>query len=354
MRSYLISVKREMVYSCQLHFGVSIIQLICLAHATYHLLICADGFDWLLKVRSGVEPVQVSVSSFSDTFSTAIIPALENAFSNSDRPIKAVLFTNPHNPFGQCYPTSVIQDIIRFCHDKNIHFISDEIYALSKFEVADGERLVPFVSALELDIEEIGCDLSRVHTIWSISKDLGSSGLRMVRRLNVHYRFIINENQGCCVTQGNRRLATGLALAANTQMSSLTAIAATSLLNSPQLPGLLALNATRLAYAYTRMTSFLKEHDFRYIPTTMGPYIFVKLAPKAETWDDEAAAVKSCKDAGVSVSAGRSYHVIESEKGWARLTFAIDPKKLDIALGRLAIGLNVTKPRDGIAVHGAI
>lgn len=137
--------------------------------------------------------MQVSVSSFSDTFSTAIIPALEKAFNDSSCPIKAVLLTNPHNPFGQCYATSVIQDIIRFCHDKNIHFISDEIYALSKFEVADEGNFVPFVSALELDIERIGCNLSRVHTIWSINKDIGSSGSQMVRRLSAYYKSVINE-----------------------------------------------------------------------------------------------------------------------------------------------------------------
>lgn len=65
--------------------------------------------------------------------------------------------------------------------------MSDEVYAMSEF-ASSAEPVIPFISVLALDIsgllggeEEI--NRSRVHVVWSISKDFGSSGIRMVRVL---------------------------------------------------------------------------------------------------------------------------------------------------------------------------
>lgn len=57
---------------------------------------------------------------------------------------------------------------------------------MSEFASSAGPA-APFVSALALDTstpgseEEQQIDRSRVHVIWSTSKDFGSSGIRMVR-----------------------------------------------------------------------------------------------------------------------------------------------------------------------------
>lgn len=91
------------------------------------------------------------------------------------------------------------------------------------------------------------------------------------------------------------------------------------------------------------MTTFLKGHNIEYIPVTYGLFVFARIVPNAITWEDEAAAVASCKNAGVIVSSGKGYHVVEREKGWARLTFAIRRDLLDEALRRLAIGLELVK-----------
>jgi aspartate/methionine/tyrosine aminotransferase len=92
---------------------------------------------------------------------------------------------NPNNPLGRCYPKSVLAECLRFCQEKDIHLISDEIYALSVFDALDHTEAAPFESVLSLDLELVGCDLGRVHTIWSMSKDFGCSGLRMVGNLNI-------------------------------------------------------------------------------------------------------------------------------------------------------------------------
>lgn len=149
--------------------------------------------------------------------------------------------------------------------------------------------------------------------------------------------------QGCCVTQTNRALQVGLALASNTQMSSLTAIFTAALLASPKLPSILEINALRLAEAYNTLTSFLRLHGIKYIPVSHGPFVFARVAPNAVTWEDESFVIAACKEAGVILSSGRGYHIIEREKGWARLTFAIKRDQLDEALRRLEIGLGFFK-----------
>jgi len=139
-----------------------------------------DGFDWLFNVRSGVQPVLVNVDSLDHTFTSNLIPQMTKAMEESTRPIKGLVLTNPHNPFGQCYPKAVIEKCMKFCHERHIHFISDEVYGMSGFTSEDFPKPTPFVSALSIDVCGLGYDLSQVHTIWSISKDFGSSGFRMV------------------------------------------------------------------------------------------------------------------------------------------------------------------------------
>lgn len=123
-------------------------------------------------------------------------------------------------------------------------------------------------------------------------------------------------------------------------MSSLTALTIASLLSSPELPRLLELNSERLSLAYKTITTMLKGRDLRYHPAYMGTFVLVRLAPNAQTWDDEMQVVQACKQAGVSVSGGRAYHFPDAEKGWVRLNFALPPEKLAEALRRLAVGLD--------------
>ena len=97
----------------------------------------------------------------------------------------------------------------------------------------------------------------------------------------------------------------------------------------------------RLAQAYKSFTSFLKQHGIEYIPVNAGLYVFAKLAPDAKSWEDEAAMIENLKKAGVLASAGKAYHVVDEEKGWARLTFAIDQGQMIEALRRIEIGLQL-------------
>lgn len=181
-------------------------------------------------MRPGVKIVPVTLQSAarqldetSRPLTASLLPGLRMAMSSvPDRSkVKALVMTNPNNPLGQCYTVKVLQETLEFCKAAGIHYISDELYALSR--LGRGE----FVSALSLDTPgeavddttdvreidngtdttmSIGSDRKRrfegadhsvarkrarrsctadsplVHVIWSTSKDMCSSGIRMVSR----------------------------------------------------------------------------------------------------------------------------------------------------------------------------
>lgn len=107
-----------------------------------------------------------------------------------------------------CYDAETLRGLMQFRAKKGLHMVSDEVYALSILEGEEGEgaegkvetrgggmvnKRLGFVSALEAvggtvegkeanDVNDAdpAFDLSRLHVVWSLSKDLGSTGVRMV------------------------------------------------------------------------------------------------------------------------------------------------------------------------------
>lgn len=53
-----------------------------------------------------------------------------------------------------------------------------------------------------------------------------------------------------------------------------------------------------------------------------------KLAPRAQSLEDEAYAFRQYLQAGVLVAPGRTYHMPKGQKGWMRMSFAVDKKLL--------------------------
>jgi hypothetical protein len=127
-------------------------------------------------------------------------------------------------------------------------------------------------------------------------------------------------------------MAVALALASNTQTSTLSSIFVSALLTSPNLTSLLQANSGRLATAYEKLNAVFKKHSIEYIPSYAGLYVYAKVAPKCETWEEEARVIGRMREEGVLVSGGRAYHGPESEKGWARIGFAIQEEQLEKAI----------------------
>lgn len=122
-----------------------------------------------------------------------IVDAFRKAMENTIHKVRGLLFCNPHNPWGHICTVEVIDALLVFCEQADLHFVSDEIYALSTFgrttpsqsHIGSGKRFLSpvteFVSVLSRDLEKLRVDGRRVHLLYSISKDFGCSGLRFVR-----------------------------------------------------------------------------------------------------------------------------------------------------------------------------
>jgi aspartate/methionine/tyrosine aminotransferase len=146
-----------------------------------------------VKIIPVREPTQRT--DCAQTIVAAYQTAAKQAAASGTR-IRGLLLCNPHNPHGHVCTAEVLDALLQFCEQADIHFLSDEIYALSTFgrveSQATGKRSqrggetftspsAHFVSVLSRDLERLGVQASRVHILYSISKDLGCSGLRLVR-----------------------------------------------------------------------------------------------------------------------------------------------------------------------------
>lgn len=63
----------------------------------------------------------------------ALDAAFDRAVALTGRPPRALLLTNPHNPLGRSMPRAELDAVARWCARREVHLVSDEIYALSLF-----------------------------------------------------------------------------------------------------------------------------------------------------------------------------------------------------------------------------
>lgn len=161
----------------------------CLAEAGDAVLIptpyyAAFEFDLVARARLFVQPVQtMAFQPPPQDTDTRIDPtpyyptpaALDAAYERAaaaGHPPRILLLSHPHNPLGVCYPASVVEDCIAWCRKRQVHLISDEIYAGSVYR---GD----FTSALQLADQGWGGLGPYVHWVYALSKDFGLSGLRV-------------------------------------------------------------------------------------------------------------------------------------------------------------------------------
>lgn len=140
------------------------------------------GFDSALILRDDLTPVHVNVPFTSDIdfYGKEIIEYYEEALKNSENEVTAMIICNPHNPLGGIYPEETLNELLIFAQNNNLHVIVDELYGMSEFSDTGGpERR--FRSVLSIDLDALGVDRWRVHVVYSFSKDLNSSGIRLVR-----------------------------------------------------------------------------------------------------------------------------------------------------------------------------
>ncbi|KAL2759317.1 hypothetical protein ACRALDRAFT_2038215 [Sodiomyces alcalophilus JCM 7366] len=274
------------------------------------------SFEISAVLRNGVHLIPVHVP-FEETHSPrAVVAAYQTAAENAPCNVRGILFCNPHNPYGHIAPVEVIDALLQYCEESDLHFVSDEIYALSTFGAIDPDERgrskkfespsTEFVSVLSRDLHKLGVNGSRVHLLYSISKDLGSSGIRL----------------GCLVTQANKELRMSQAILNNAKLCNAASVMVAPILqNGTKLRTLVDLNIRRLREAARMAIQFAEFHGLTYYKPVAGVYIWIRLRQECATGAEEEAMVQRCAQHGVLVGCGADY--AEPQPGWFRLTFAL-------------------------------
>ena len=135
-----------------------------------------SGYDTFFTSHSGINPVGVDEIKFEDSLGPALIDALEDAYGRSEYRVRVLVLCNLHNPLGRCYSKNMLENCAKFCQNRGVYFISDEMFALSSFKSADLSNAQEFTFVFSLDSKSLGWDPERIHAIWSMSKDLAASG----------------------------------------------------------------------------------------------------------------------------------------------------------------------------------
>jgi len=130
------------------------------------------SFDFDLKAFARLETVPVSLQEPLYLLTVeALSKALDDCTKQGKR-VRGILVTNPHNPLGIVYDEELMQSILDWAEENQLHFISDEIYALSIFHQDESSIFRSIASLCE------GSLGPRRHILWGFSKDFGISGFR--------------------------------------------------------------------------------------------------------------------------------------------------------------------------------
>ncbi|KZF23925.1 aminotransferase GliI [Xylona heveae TC161] len=274
------------------------------------------GLDISLSVHhdAKVVPVHIPLDEFFDVTG---VKYYEAALKSSPVPVKAVLVCNPHNPLGRCYPRETLQAMVDFCSRNSLHYISDEVYALSLHRPVEHDY-VPFTSALSLDGGK-----GLVHVIYSLSKDFGCSGLRL----------------GAFITQGNETVRLSGALNTHSQTSTMaTSMALRHFLRDDIVTHIQTEGAEKLTTAYHKIRDFLAARRIPFSQAPYGLFVFARLC-LSDSVESEKLLNQCIKKAGVAVSTGTSYHF--NQAGWFRICYAVPPEQLEEGLRRIDKGMTM-------------
>ena len=100
-----------------------------------NVLNTTDGYDTFCRLRASAVPVMVPILNVKDEAS--FLPALEDTYEKLEQPIKVLMLSNPHNPLGRCLSRETLESCLRFCQEKSIQFVADEVLGPLTFDCLD-------------------------------------------------------------------------------------------------------------------------------------------------------------------------------------------------------------------------
>ncbi|GIC94646.1 putative aminotransferase [Aspergillus udagawae] len=280
-----------------------------------------------ISLRFGTEVVTVPFEG-ADPLGADCVDAYRRALSSFEqrtgKKCRALLLCHPHNPLGRCYSRDVLVALMRLCQEHEMHFISDEIYALSVW--GGGE----FVSALSIDTKGL-IDADRVHVLWGLSKDFGANGLRL----------------GALISQANQDVRAAVDSVALYSYVSGPAdhLAANILEDDAYADEYIRLNCEKLKEAYDYTVRFLTQNEIPYMAgANAGFFVWVDLGtpylqrhPEASHEELTEVIMQRLLKNKVFLASGAMFG--SETPGWFRIVFAHPQAYLDEALRRIIAAL---------------
>ena len=260
------------------------------------------GFWADLETRDALHLVPVDCES-ADGFRLDV-DRLEAACAASERPVKALLYTNPDNPTGRVATPDELAAILEWADHRGLHVVVDEIYALSVF----GET--PFTSVATVR-PQLG---DNVHIVWAFSKDFGASGLRC--------GLVVSESRALLDAVGG--LAYWGAVSGHTQWMLAELIA-----DEGWVDHFCAELRARLGATYARVSEALAAAGIPHLPAEGGIFVVCDLREflSEPTADAERALWKRILDEGdVNLTPGAACRI--AEPGFMRLCYAAQPLEI--------------------------
>lgn len=239
----------------------------------------------------------------TDNFSISTA-ALERTYTQAKKrglKIRAVLIANPTNPTGHVLSRETLIDLLDFVTEKNIHLISDEVFAGS----IHGDQS-KFVSVAEI-LESEGIDKTRVHIIYGLSKDLPLAGFRV----------------GVIHSYNDTVIAASAKLARFSSISAPTQQLLTSMLSDMQfISDYLEVNQQRLRRMHSLFVVALKQLGIECANSNAGFYCWADMSRYIKSYSEKGERQlweKLLTVAKVNMTPGLSCHCIEP--GWFRCCF---------------------------------
>ncbi|KAH0694255.1 hypothetical protein KY285_021352 [Solanum tuberosum] len=299
------------------------ILIFCLAEPGEALLIPTPyypGFDRDLKWRTGAEIVPIHCYSSNNFRITE--SALEEAYEQAQKrnlTVKGVFITNPSNPLGTTMSRNELNILITFAMTKNIHIVSDEIYAGTVF---DSPKFISIMEALIDRKLEKSKMWNQVHIVSSLSKDLGLPGFRV---------GMIYSNNETLIAAATKMSSFGL-------ISSQTQYLLSKILGDRRfIKRYIKENKKQLIHRREMLASGLANSGIECLESNAGLFCFVDMRDllKSNTFEAEMELWKKIiSNVGLNVSPGSSCHC--SEPGWFRVCFAnMSKETLDLAMQRI-------------------
>ncbi|KAL0243943.1 hypothetical protein I308_105206 [Cryptococcus tetragattii IND107] len=295
------------------------------------------GFDRDLISRGRVKlvPVHLSPEQAFGPESLELFEQVYNTVTAQGIAVRAVIVCNPQNPLGRTYSRETLLAYAKFCENKDLHLVSDEIYAMSVYDNKDFPEALPFTSMLSLNVqEELGIDFdrSRLHVVYGMSKDFCANGLRVGSLVSQHNPFLLR-------SMANTSMLMKLSSPADVIWSTL-------LQDKTALKKFITTNRRLLGEAQAFIRKWFEDRGVPVADHNAGNFVWVNLGAALEFEDvaTEKQIFQKLLDGGVYIAPGSAYHY--HIPGWYRVTFSVARDNLIIGLGRIEklLGLRLIAP----------